>query len=162
MTHNHTPQSAVIRTSCILSNSIFFFLMIRRPPRSTLFPYTTLFRSEVGLPVTPRAEHAERAEHHGERVLQPGREIAPPLPREVLDPHEDLRHERRLALPHRRLAVLLAREHVPQRLARGGLAFVDRRERDGGGRQGQGKPEGAEGRGGAGRGGSPSGGRSPR
>src|SRR5260363_455372 len=25
---------------------IFFFLMIRRPPRSTLFPYTTLFRSE--------------------------------------------------------------------------------------------------------------------
>src|SRR2546430_12888975 len=27
----------------------FFFLMIRRPPRSTLFPYTTLFRSEAGL-----------------------------------------------------------------------------------------------------------------
>src|SRR3989442_7706023 len=26
---------------------IFFFLMIRRPPRSTLFPYTTLFRSEL-------------------------------------------------------------------------------------------------------------------
>src|SRR3712207_9534178 len=29
--------------ACYLS--IFFFLMIRRPPRSTLFPYTTLFRS---------------------------------------------------------------------------------------------------------------------
>src|SRR5215204_6856639 len=28
----------------------FFFLMIRRPPRSTLFPYTTLFRSERGEP----------------------------------------------------------------------------------------------------------------
>src|SRR3712207_8162438 len=27
---------------------LFFFLMIRRPPRSTLFPYTTLFRSVVG------------------------------------------------------------------------------------------------------------------
>src|SRR2546430_8639069 len=27
------------------SHSSFFFLMIRRPPRSTLFPYTTLFRS---------------------------------------------------------------------------------------------------------------------
>src|SRR2546429_4478818 len=27
----------------------FFFLMIRRPPRSTLFPYTTLFRSRAGL-----------------------------------------------------------------------------------------------------------------
>src|SRR2546430_7075198 len=26
---------------------IFFFLMIRRPPRSTLFPYTTLFRSPI-------------------------------------------------------------------------------------------------------------------
>ena len=29
---------------------VFFFLMIRRPPRSTLFPYTTLFRS---MPTTP-------------------------------------------------------------------------------------------------------------
>ena len=27
------------------NNEVFFFLMIRRPPRSTLFPYTTLFRS---------------------------------------------------------------------------------------------------------------------
>src|SRR5256885_7044332 len=33
--------------SCIISLS-FFFLMIRRPPRSTLFPYTTLFRSLPG------------------------------------------------------------------------------------------------------------------
>src|SRR2546429_8749880 len=30
-------------------NNFFFFLMIRRPPRSTLFPYTTLFRSETFL-----------------------------------------------------------------------------------------------------------------
>ena len=29
--------------------SLFFFLMIRRPPRSTLFPYTTLFRSPPSL-----------------------------------------------------------------------------------------------------------------
>src|SRR5687768_17781869 len=28
---------------------MFFFLMIRRPPRSTLFPYTTLFRSRIFL-----------------------------------------------------------------------------------------------------------------
>src|SRR2546426_10895249 len=35
----------------------FFFLMIRRPPRSTLFPYTTLFRSNVlGFDVT--VDHA--------------------------------------------------------------------------------------------------------
>src|SRR3712207_7861707 len=30
----------------MLDVPIFFFLMIRRPPRSTLFPYTTLFRSD--------------------------------------------------------------------------------------------------------------------
>src|SRR5260370_37996622 len=30
--------------------SVFFFLMIRRPPRSTLFPYTTLFRSIHHIP----------------------------------------------------------------------------------------------------------------
>src|SRR2546426_12464011 len=30
----------------LLTVFIFFFLMIRRPPRSTLFPYTTLFRSK--------------------------------------------------------------------------------------------------------------------
>src|SRR5256885_5082906 len=29
------------------SSFLFFFLMIRRPPRSTLFPYTTLFRSVI-------------------------------------------------------------------------------------------------------------------
>src|SRR5690349_22786777 len=32
----------------ILFCTLFFFLMIRRPPRSTLFPYTTLFRSQGG------------------------------------------------------------------------------------------------------------------
>src|ERR1041385_4478072 len=40
--------------SCACGNGtsvfwFFFFLMIRRPPRSTLFPYTTLFRSEAWL-----------------------------------------------------------------------------------------------------------------
>src|SRR3712207_9428950 len=30
-------------------STFFFFLMIRRPPRSTLFPYTTLFRSQGNL-----------------------------------------------------------------------------------------------------------------
>src|SRR5260221_2275995 len=36
---------------------LFFFLMIRRPPRSTLFPYTTLFRS--------LSRHQECDSHHG-------------------------------------------------------------------------------------------------
>src|SRR5256885_9736343 len=35
----------------------FFFLMIRRPPRSTLFPYTTLFRSIQLTPAHPRHRH---------------------------------------------------------------------------------------------------------
>src|SRR6266699_4403573 len=34
-----------------------FFLMIRRPPRSTLFPYTTLFRSRAGGRRTARPPH---------------------------------------------------------------------------------------------------------
>src|SRR3712207_7349231 len=39
----------------------FFFLMIRRPPRSTLFPYTTLFRSDVHrLPTRPARVAAGR------------------------------------------------------------------------------------------------------
>src|SRR3712207_9369824 len=38
-------------TDCLSSSSaLVFFLMIRRPPRSTLFPYTTLFRSYSYLP----------------------------------------------------------------------------------------------------------------
>src|SRR5690348_18393420 len=49
----------------------FFFLMIRRPPRSTLFPYTTLFRSCIERP-TPRP--ADRslglADVDHDRVLQ--------------------------------------------------------------------------------------------
>src|SRR3712207_9113752 len=47
--------------------SLFFFLMIRRPPRSTLFPYTTLFRSE-------RAGHQRRRAHQdhlGPQLRQP-------------------------------------------------------------------------------------------
>src|SRR3712207_7622496 len=39
----------------------FFFLMIRRPPRSTLFPYTTLFRSHP--------DRRSRAQHHVDRHL---------------------------------------------------------------------------------------------
>src|SRR6266508_5713963 len=35
------------------SSLFFFFLMIRRPPRSTLFPYTTLFRSRAGRRPSP-------------------------------------------------------------------------------------------------------------
>src|SRR2546423_14102921 len=56
--------------SSILRGIFFFFLMIRRPPRSTLFPYTTLFRSLVrpplrpGVRVPPGAGPVGRSEEH--------------------------------------------------------------------------------------------------
>src|SRR5256885_15525487 len=53
----------------------FFFLMIRRPPRSTLFPYTTLFRSLLGHPA-------------GESGARNGRDVELVL-------RGDLAHERR-------------------------------------------------------------------
>src|SRR2546430_13355653 len=40
----------------------FFFLMIRRPPRSTLFPYTTLFRSADDGRCEPVSAHRELAD----------------------------------------------------------------------------------------------------
>src|SRR2546421_650460 len=40
-----TPKSAKHISHLHTMFTLFFFLMIRRPPRSTLFPYTTLFRS---------------------------------------------------------------------------------------------------------------------
>src|SRR6266702_8001384 len=44
------------------SHAFFFFLMIRRPPRSTLFPYTTLFRprSRAGARRSPRGDRGRR------------------------------------------------------------------------------------------------------
>src|SRR5438034_7307927 len=40
-----TSCSQLSSSVCYFRSLFFFFLMIRRPPRSTLFPYTTLFRS---------------------------------------------------------------------------------------------------------------------
>src|SRR3712207_8381214 len=46
---------------------MFFFLMIRRPPRSTLFPYTTLFRSLLAL----RVAHQHPADRHAHAGVMP-------------------------------------------------------------------------------------------
>src|SRR5256885_17185860 len=54
---SHTPRLCLI----------FFFLMIRRPPRSTLFPYTTLFRSRL------RGRAARCDVHIGARLGPRGR-----------------------------------------------------------------------------------------
>src|SRR5690606_41842493 len=60
--------------------SLFFFLRIRRPPRSTLFPYTTLFRSgtDVDLPPAhgPRGVRRQQAGGPIDRPrCQPGIEV---------------------------------------------------------------------------------------
>src|SRR2546425_6318684 len=47
----------------------FFFLMIRRPPRSTLFPYTTLFRSSMDERTFTLAEAKQLLPHLEERLL---------------------------------------------------------------------------------------------
>src|SRR5256885_8427869 len=79
----------VITTNTHSSTTLifFFFLMIRRPPRSTLFPYTTLFRSRRlpahrgcarcgawprrRLPVGPRPTTCTRSEEHTSELQSP-------------------------------------------------------------------------------------------
>src|SRR5437870_12607258 len=68
--------------SNFFSTIFFFFLMIRRPPRSTLFPYTTLFRSRHSRPgsrythhhlsPTRRAECPMRSEEHTSELQSRG------------------------------------------------------------------------------------------
>src|SRR5439155_26753905 len=48
---SHTTYSVIYYALQLPSYFLFFFLMLRRPPRSTLFPYTTLFRSRIALAV---------------------------------------------------------------------------------------------------------------
>src|SRR2546428_14130543 len=54
---------------------IFFFLMIRRPPRSTLFPYTTLFRSKDSLRILDDSlrDPATRAKNISGKTMRAGR-----------------------------------------------------------------------------------------
>src|SRR5438132_2727101 len=72
---------------CIVDLFFFFFLMIQRPPRSTLFPYTTLFRSSddvffldwselskvvnAGNPAAARSEeHTSELQSHSDLVCR--------------------------------------------------------------------------------------------
>src|SRR2546430_15566812 len=57
----------VMSTSTSLA-FFFFFLMIRRPPRSTLFPYTTLFRSRLHLELRRLAACAYVRQHFEQGV----------------------------------------------------------------------------------------------
>src|SRR2546422_10878858 len=57
---------------CVHPALLFFFLMIRRPPRSTLFPYTTLFRSlldrRIARALPPGGRGGDRRRHQAARV----------------------------------------------------------------------------------------------
>src|SRR2546428_6275601 len=80
--------------TCILYFSFFFFLMIRRPPRSTLFPYTTLFRSRKD------GQHHAGTRHH-ERVPPRGLGRAVQRPRgRALHAHGQDRKSTRLNSSH--------------------------------------------------------------
>src|SRR2546428_12693954 len=90
-----------------LSVIFFFFLMIRRPPRSTLFPYTTLFRSIVRAKLesavavlgsaTPSLESFHHAREGKYRLLQLETRVENrPLPRvEVVDLRDEFRRTHR-------------------------------------------------------------------
>src|SRR5476649_982043 len=49
----YSPFPCVLAHHARKDSGVVFFLMIRRPPRSTLFPYTTLFRSQAGRYIAP-------------------------------------------------------------------------------------------------------------
>src|SRR5256885_10290943 len=65
--------------------SFFFFLMIRRPPRSTLFPYTTLFRSLLAPPTT-RVPEATVVAVPPRKLADPAT-LAPYVPRDAAIVH---------------------------------------------------------------------------
>src|SRR6202451_4846216 len=82
------PYTGTAAHATLLSTSVcatFFFLIMRRPPRSTLFPYTTLFRSryrsglhdlarmpgQVGRAVPVRRAHHGRSEEHTSELQSP-------------------------------------------------------------------------------------------
>src|SRR5205809_2925321 len=130
MTFWHTPPSHL--------HFIFFFLCIRRPPRSTLFPYTTLFRSPgsgLRCRLTRRPDQLypvrDPAEgHQGEelnRVRQPHRcdpREAPPVhhacgraDRATLIAGEGKRASRRFAIAVTRFVRSLEARSLPRRLA---------------------------------------------
>src|SRR5215211_3354144 len=135
----------------------FFFLMIRRPPRSTLFPYTTLFRPAVRTrPLPPRARlrHEQALQHpvYARAAASQPRDRGQLLPSRR-DSHR-LRQERRRAgsdQPHPGRAVpALARERrrlpgvARARSRRGRAAGPIRREAAAGAaeRPGAGRPPG--------------------
>src|SRR5205085_7488994 len=90
---------------------IIFFLFIRRPPKSTLFPYTTLFRSrpDAALRLERREDHARRRQGHAQPHAAPARRPG------NLRPHRREHPAGRAQVPHRdRRQLRRSEEHTSE------------------------------------------------
>src|SRR5450830_1766017 len=67
-------HSTMVLYRATFDGFFFFFLMIRRPPRSTLFPYTTLFRSRWGWAGPRLSRHCSASRRRGGPRLSRGRQ----------------------------------------------------------------------------------------
>src|SRR5207245_10814193 len=81
--------SSLILIPCLLP--CFFFLPPRRPPRSTLFPYTTLFRSPVIQPIRRRSAVPEES---ATGYCRADRLLWPSAGQTVRHPHQDRKSTR--------------------------------------------------------------------
>src|SRR3712207_7561361 len=92
---------------------MFFFLMIRRPPRSTLFPYTTLFRSgEVGPAALVRGGN-----HHHHRVRDRAARLNEQLKNAIEGARvRDARRDQREARSEEHTSELQSRQYLVCRL----------------------------------------------
>src|SRR5260370_17776871 len=102
---------------------LFFFLMIRRPPRSTLFPYTTLFRSRPGpsrlrtcaqalYPTSSLSSSVSRSEEHTSE-LQSHLNLVCRLLLEKKNKHIELRSQTRHHSPRPHAPTAHRRAHSP-------------------------------------------------
>src|SRR5215211_1984487 len=82
---NPVTEEPVVRAElAYLDPRTIFFLMLRRPPRSTLFPYTTLFRSGRGPLLPALSRHRPPPPLLRAPRVRPGGPAAPLLPRPQL------------------------------------------------------------------------------
>src|SRR3989441_11682777 len=112
---------SLVFASHVLSRFFFFFfLMIRRPPRSTLFPYTTLFRSPHAQGVRPAVRAGQTTRRGGDADGAPQRGVG--LQRRRAQSHGG--HARRRAAPQaggRRRGAALHPHRAQSRLPPGSL-----------------------------------------
>src|SRR3989442_7999889 len=92
----------------------FFFLMIRRPPRSTLFPYTTLFRSLGDRPGGQQQHERQPGEQEPERELRRRRGLAGSQP----DPRSEEHTSELQSRPHLVCRLLLEKKKKRDKKAR--------------------------------------------